>query len=313
MADPRLDEALQVQKDEGRSDHDQAGRSQEDRLSDRDFLYRTIESEIIPRLMMVQCNPNGIAHTLDNASGVTPTDADIVAFCAAIVSNEELAGARFVGRMRARGCTIDRLFLDLLAPAARLLGDKWTTDDLSFTEVTVGLSRMQNLLRDLTADSSSSVWAEPDAPTVMFLPAPGEQHTFGIIMVEEMFRRAGYHVATPPGTNHRELIFLVRQNWYDVVGFSLSCDQLIDKLAWAIRAVRRASRNTELRIIVGGRAFAERADLVQHCGADACALDGLEAVQAMPTLIGNRQRAKMNVGNSSKRQSSRNGDTRQTP
>ena len=46
MADPRLDEALQVQKDEGRSDHDQAGRSQEDRLSDRDFLYRTIESDV---------------------------------------------------------------------------------------------------------------------------------------------------------------------------------------------------------------------------------------------------------------------------
>ena len=45
---------------------------------------------------------------------------------------------------------LELLFLRLLAPAARRLGELWEGDLCTFTDVTIGLSHLQQVLRELS-------------------------------------------------------------------------------------------------------------------------------------------------------------------
>jgi methanogenic corrinoid protein MtbC1 len=282
-------------------------------MRDDDQLFRTIESEIIPRLMLSQVGQRGLMRLpVDSLPGMQPTHDEVLGFCDAVLSPDDSAALRYIGQLRAKGFGLEALLLNLMAPTARRLGELWTSDALSFTEVTVGLSRMQNVLRELSLGHNHEVFADAETPTVMFLPVPGEQHTFGVMMVEELFRRSGFNVVTAP-LEHRELMFMVKNNDYDILGFSISCEQLVDKLTWVIRAARRASRNRDLKIMVGGRVFVEHPELVKHCGADATAIDGPRAVQAVRTLTTQDRRSRLKSGNAGKRSQTPNGDTRQTP
>jgi methanogenic corrinoid protein MtbC1 len=156
---------------------------------------------------------------------------------------------------------------------------------LTFTDVTVGLARLQHLLRELSAPFENEAEHAAHGRRILLGPAPGEQHTFGTLMVEEFFRRAGWDVAGGPRSPD-EILHLVRREWLDVVGLSASCDILFDGLAGLVGAIRRASRNRNVGVLVGGRLFNEHPELVARVGADATAIDGRQAVRQVPQLLG---------------------------
>ena len=56
------------------------------------------------------------------------------------------------------GLPVERVLLDLLAPSARLMGEMWTADQVSFVDVTLGLSRIQQMLRQLRAWRMAAAW-----------------------------------------------------------------------------------------------------------------------------------------------------------
>ncbi|GEN98961.1 hypothetical protein NSE01_07940 [Novosphingobium sediminis] len=92
----------------------------------------------------------------------------------------------------ARGVGIDSIFVDLLAPAARRLGVLWEEDLCDFLDVTIGLWRLQEVMREI-AWGSPIVTGPISAPRrALFSPMPGEQHSFGATMVHEVFVRAAW-------------------------------------------------------------------------------------------------------------------------
>ena len=156
-------------------------------------LVRTIQNEIIPRLMLAhRVAPEA---PLAERSDLTISRADVEHFAKLMLANDEEPSFEAVMAFRARGVSIERLYLDLLAPAARYLGDLWTEDLCSFTDVTVGLGRLQRVLRELSPAFGCSVDHPEAGRSVLLLPTPGEQHTFGLVIVGEFFRRAGWSVS----------------------------------------------------------------------------------------------------------------------
>jgi methanogenic corrinoid protein MtbC1 len=246
-------------------------------------LERTIQADIIPRLLL--------AFGEDPAARPAPAPprrsighADIVAFADLIVDREEEAAARFLQEKLADGVGVETVLLGLLAPAARHLGEEWESDRRSFVEVTVGLCRMQQLLRSLTPATPADAMAS-SGQRALFSPAPGEQHTFGLYVVEEFFRRDGWDVWTLASATVAEIEAAAASAWYDVAGFSLSGDLALSQLAQAIRCVRRASRNQGIRVLVGGRAFMQAPDRVAAVEADGTAEDGRQAVRCARELL----------------------------
>jgi MerR family transcriptional regulator, light-induced transcriptional regulator len=91
--------------------------------------------------------------------------------------------------------------------------------------------------------------------------------------------------------HHAGTLEQLRTEWFDVVGLSLSCDALFDRLVEAVPAMRRASRNRDLGVLVGGPAFLDRPDRVMCVGADASAADARDAPRIARHLLDLRVRA----------------------
>jgi methanogenic corrinoid protein MtbC1 len=78
---------------------------------------------------------------------------------------------------------------------------------------------------------------------------------------------------------------MVRREWFEIVGFSVSCESRIDQLTAGIRAIRRASCNPRVGVLVGGQVFNEHPEFVAMVGADATASDGKQSVLRAEQLI----------------------------
>jgi methanogenic corrinoid protein MtbC1 len=105
-------------------------------------------------------------------------------------------------------------------------------------------------------------------------------------MVAEFFRRAGWQVHDDSSEAGTDPVDNVRGRWFDVVGLSLSGERHLDVLATTIHAIRKASRNRGVGVMVGGPLFIEHPDWVARVGADTTANDGRQAVLQAHSMIG---------------------------
>ena len=242
-------------------------------------LTRTIESEIIPRLLLANRAAADGATQADVRGCGPDLDSEVVdQLAVAVVRGSLDAADAQVAALRRAGMSLETIFLNVLAPTARRLGDAWDADTLSFADVTIGLGNLQGLLRLLSPSFEGHRETSGSAKRILLLQAPGEQHSFGLFMVESFFRRAGWNVAGAAAMPIAEASALVKAEWIDVVGFSQSAPGLLDPLASAISALRRSSRNKAVSVLVGGPAFNGHPENVVLVGADATASDGRQAV-----------------------------------
>jgi methanogenic corrinoid protein MtbC1 len=257
------------------------GRRRRNRVA---VLARTLETDIIPRLLLAHRNSVTAAY-VDSASGATPGGEE-VGILTGLAMQADLPGAlSYLEALRARGMSLERIYLDLLSPVARRLGVMWEEDECDFTTVTIGLSCLHQVVREYSpAFTLRATRAEPDR-RVLLAPAPGEQHSFGILVVEQFFRGAGWDVWSGAGVERAEILEAAQRVWFGVAGFSLACEDHLGGLAMLIRDVRRASRNAGLGILVGGPLFVDRPDLVALVGADATAADGRQATLQAETML----------------------------
>lgn len=254
--------------------------------ADRDRLERTIEEQIIPRLMLMHSRATEAAAPAPAAASTLRPQPEHVAELARLVIAPSVEPAlAFVQELRGRGIALDRIYLELLVPAARLLGEMWNADYCSFTDVTIGLWRLQQLLHQLSPAFLTEAEPRHDGRRMLLVPEPGEQHTFGLIMVAEFFRRAGWEVWDHPLESRRELLEVVRRDSFSLIGLSIGSDARLESLRETIRQVRRASRNPQIRVMVGGAPFVDRPDLVAEVGADSTAMDGEQATRVADRLV----------------------------
>lgn len=249
-------------------------------------LAKTIEQQVIPRLVLSSRAQPPRAASL--ASG-GPLDSDDVARYAHELLARDADGAlAFMIAIESRGFPAETLYLDLLAPTARHLGTLWEQDHCSFTQVSIGMVRLQQVLRRLSPAFQADLGQIDLARRVLLLPMPGEQHTFGLVMVSEFFRRAGWDVWGGPQSPEADTLELVAAIAFQVVGFSVGSTGTLDRLASTIRTVRRRSSNPDIGILVGGPIFLAQPELVALVGADATATDGRHAVQQAHALVAMR-------------------------
>jgi methanogenic corrinoid protein MtbC1 len=192
-----------------------------------------------------------------------------------VFSPDESDAAALVGQLAADGVGAECLMLDLLAPAARLMGEMWSRDEATFIDVTLGLSRIQRLMRQFRLPAAGLA---AERGTALLMPAPGEQHVLGLRMVEELLLRDGWLVRAVLSASEAMAGQFAADEAFDFVGFSLSGERFLPDLRSAIREVRAQSRNPNVRIMVGGVAFAGQGRIAPPLDADAVVADAHEAV-----------------------------------
>ncbi|MEO0465004.1 MAG: cobalamin-dependent protein [Pseudomonadota bacterium] len=248
-------------------------------------LLNTIEAEILPRLMLVQENdPSKALAEVGPEVSVDPQTVDT--FVEMMFDQSVTSGQNFVEELLQQGVTTQRVYLDVLAPAARQMGELWEQDIRNFTDVTLGLCRLHEVLRHSAFQSlQGQIALAPDAPSILLSTACADQHVFGVIMVAEFFRNAGWQVTSEPGAATSELERILSEHSFDMVGLSVARSHDVDEIKRAVGQLRQSSRNRAIKVILGGALLERDRSIAEKVGADAFATDAADAPTAAAKLL----------------------------
>lgn len=237
------------------------------------------ERDVVPRLILAEKRAGSTAENR------VATAKEIHEFELFVVHESFSHCSDFVKSLREEGVSLKSLYLGLFAPAAQELGERWVEDELSFADVTIALSRIQSLMNE---------WQEEAPPLklsaaerrILLASAHGEQHELGIKIVGELFRMEGWDVTGGVGLGPgQDLNGLLRSNWYSVVGLSASNEDRAQRLRDEITAIRKASQNQNIAVLVGGPGFMQHPEIAEIIGADGVSSDGATAVAVAETAI----------------------------
>lgn len=245
-------------------------------------ISTVIESEIIPRLLMAY--NSGSPDSDCNRPGLIDRD-DVNRFAMLPIRLEAAGLLGEVDALIERGASVEAICVELLAPAARRLGEMWDRDECDFIDVTMGLWRLQEVMREISARSPATLLPYPEQRSALFAPMPGDIHNFGALMIEEVFARAGWQSEALVKPERRELLDRLAHTPFDIVGLTLTRDCPSAALGNLIRAIRSVSANPHVAVIVGGRVVNENPSIVAEAGADGTGHDALGALELAEQLV----------------------------
>lgn len=194
----------------------------------------------------VQALAGDIANRLVSANLLGPafdapviSDADIAAFCDALIQPDAQASLHFIENRRAEGMTRQAVYLSYITAAARHLGKGWDEDRLSFLQVAYGTGHLYALMRAMRAESpSEQPHALDNRRYALFATVPGEDHGIGITVAADMFRDVGWEIDLQTGTDHEALLAHVQTTQPLFIGLSLSSEKRLDALVRLVVGMR---------------------------------------------------------------------------
>lgn len=251
-------------------------------LAEADNIMSTLQGDIIPRLMLVHSD------TARLKGETAIRDEDRLELRNRLLTGTSDEIEALVARVQSRGASWESILVDLLAEAARSLGEEWSEDSLSFAEVSVALCRMHGILRRFPAqndDTPTRFDRNVRRPSILLATAPGDQHIFGVMMIAEFFRKDGFTVETDPCATKQSLKSRLSKKSFDLLGISASWEGVLDTLPATLTSLRKASANPSLQVMIGGPALSLNPEAVADCNADALISDANQAASVARCLL----------------------------
>lgn len=223
-----------------------------------------------------------------------PPREDIVAsFVTAALSGTERAFDELLGHFRQTRISLAMLADVYIPEAARRMGVAWEDDRLSWLDVSIGVSRLQSLLREVSAAWTADQADSLGHGAVLLLVPEGEQHTLGPMVAMGQLRRMGISVCLRMAPSHRELNTLLDQRQFDGLMISVATEARLQSAIVLIKFLR-AMRKKLPPIVIGGPIVHEKPQLVACAGADFSCIDidtAMEAIGLKPAGEGSLKRA----------------------
>jgi methanogenic corrinoid protein MtbC1 len=239
-------------------------------------LVKTIEGKILPHIIERHLESSIPEDLLAKAI----VDEKRVSELTNLVLQEDArASVNYVKEIHTSGTSLEDVYLLLLTPVARKLGVMWEEDESSFTEVTIALWRIKQLMYDLSPVFQQYAEQNKTGSSIMLIPLPGSQHNLGLFMVSEFFARAGWRIWGELAATEDEIIAKAANEWFDVVGLSASVREQFPQLRELIKSIKAKSKNPHVGVIIGSPVFNQFPELVDDLGADMVGIDAADALE----------------------------------
>lgn len=175
------------------------------------------------------------------------------------------------------GVDIDDIYLTGITQTAQLMGEWWCEDVLDFATATIAFYRLHQVLYELSPVFFDNAQTPALGLTCCTVGEFGGQHTLGMFMLSEFFRRAGWRVRTPDCEDGRDLLHTVASDWFDVITLSITSDRQLGLFRRLIPMIRKQSANKAVCILAGGPMLHLRSESMANLGADLLSTDAKQA------------------------------------
>jgi methylmalonyl-CoA mutase cobalamin-binding subunit len=149
--------------------------------------------------------------------------------------------------------------------AARILGRRWASDEVSFIDVTLCTEKLHALVRRI--DGRLPEVRPATGPSALVLVSEAEQHTLGALVLALELRLAGFSAVVRVAPMASELTQMMAANRFDLAIVSVGCTSALDSAVGLVRTLRLLSRG-EMCIFVGGAIPLDDAALKKETAAD---------------------------------------------
>lgn len=196
----------------------------------------------------------------------------------AVLGFDKPACLATVTEAMSRGISAE-VIADRYVPAISLrIGEDWCEDRLNFAQVTIGVARLQAMLRDLGPTWAADEVADAFAPSILLMALPGAHHTLGCTLLAGQLRRRGYSVRLALELSQDEIADLVAKMSFDAIFISASEYESLEKLRRMVNFLRTLSVQP-LPIAVGGTLLDIHTDIAPMVGVDIATSDIDEAIE----------------------------------
>ena len=169
---------------------------------------------------------------------------------AASLSMEETL--KTLSKWRQQGQSLEDIYIDGIAQAARLIGELWSSDELDFANGNIAYSHLHLAMLELSSEFLTEGRTDANGLNLLLMTEPGAHHRMGAFMLGEFFRRSGWRVtlATPQDIGDFKRLFL--SDWFDAVVLSISTDRHLDPISKVLHELNQMTVNPNLKMFVGG-------------------------------------------------------------
>ena len=254
-------------------------------------LYRWHQEEIIPRLLMAHRHKTSSIKKaeFENAINTDYFSGKHEELSQMLLNGELSVSKSYLRILIEEGVSIEQIYLDLLQHMARRLGVCWENDSLDFATITLAVWNINQLMYYLSPEFFQNTLdqGKPKGRILLF-PSVGSQHTLGLFMLAEFFRKSGWEVFADPALSEQDIFSILGEKNFQVVGISIgSCDQ--KKSTKKLISDIRRTYGPVLKIIIGGPlAFCEK-NLFREVKADGQAADAREALLLASSIVKNKK------------------------
>jgi MerR family transcriptional regulator, light-induced transcriptional regulator len=212
-----------------------------------------------------------------------PDIATVHALADALMGSNDTSAATLVDEARIGGADVEALYHDYIAAAVRELGERWAREEASVSQVVIGSGRVYTILRALRPIYATARMKYAGEVMAAFALVPGEQHSLGVVMAADHFRRHGWAIDLKLGMDHDALVAAITAGHYPIVGLSANRMEAVLPLTRLIVALR--VRNPGVWIMIAGLACKDHPDLGDLVDADAMIFDLDEAERLMTGVL----------------------------
>ena len=222
----------------------------------------------------------------DSLNLVTDNSAaeDLEELALALIAKDDRAGANLILKLRSDGKDVDTICLKHLSAAAQLLGDWWEEDRVDFTQVTLGTVRIFAILRSMRHLFEPAFITQDKS--ALFASVPGENHTLGVRMAADLFRKDGWDISLKVGLDHDALVAEIEQTPNCIIGLSISGQHSVEALSKLVVAIHISCPHAA--IFVSGQNIAEAQPYLDLMGLDGVCSDIEEAKELLARIWSER-------------------------
>ena len=185
----------------------------------------------------------------------------------ASLSGTKNAFAELLGEVRRSRISLAALADVYIPEAARRMGQAWLDDEMSWLDVTIGVGRIQSLLREIGTAWVADQAGDTGHGTVLLIVPDREQHTLGPMVVMGQLRRFGVSSCLRMAPSFNELRNLVATRQFDGILISVATQEKLDSVARTVQFLKTLM-SRPCPIIVGGAVMSKVEDPASCTGAD---------------------------------------------
>ena len=179
-----------------------------------------------------------------------------------ILNNELEHSMNLIRAELEKGLAIDFFFEGVAPIIAEKLGDSWKQDELTFSQVTIAVSKLRLLCQELESRYFEPVSALRLGPKILLFTLEGENHTFGSYLAALKLKRENINAQIAIGYSETDLLKLLEFGNFQLVGLSIGSESMINRGNIITDRIRR---NFSLPVVAGGSFVTHHRALSKTC------------------------------------------------